>query len=66
MRSPQCLELFLYIVLGLFGAGLVLRHYITRKRRREENWPHPALAVSSRLDDRHLKAARDAEATLLG
>jgi type IV secretory pathway TraG/TraD family ATPase VirD4 len=66
MRNQQCLELFLYIVLGLFGAGLVLRHYITRKRRREENWPHPALAVSSRLDDRHLKAARDAEATLLG
>ena len=33
---------------------------------REENWPHPPLAISSRLDDQHLKAARDAEATLLG
>jgi type II secretory pathway component PulJ len=66
MRNPQCLELFLYMVLGLLGAGLVLSHYIRRRQKREENWPHPALAISSRLDDRHLKAARDAEATLLG
>jgi type IV secretory pathway TraG/TraD family ATPase VirD4 len=66
VRNPQCLELFLYIVLGLFGVGVVLGHFVGRKRRREENWPHPALAVSSRLDDRHLKVARDAEATLLG
>jgi type IV secretory pathway TraG/TraD family ATPase VirD4 len=66
MRNQQCLELFLYIVIGLFGAGLLVSHFVGRKRKREENWPHPALAVSSRLDDRHLKAARDAEATLLG
>ena len=66
MRNQQCLELFLYIVIGLFGAGLLVSHFVGWKRKREENWPHPALAVSSRLDDRHLKAARDAEATLLG
>ncbi len=66
MRNQQCLELFLYIVIGLFGAGMVLGHFVGRKRQREENWPHPPLAISSRLDDQHLKAARDAEATLLG
>ena len=66
MRNQQCLEIFLYIVIGLFGAGVVLGHFVGRKRKREENWPHPPLAISSRLDDRHLKTARDAEATLLG
>ena len=66
MRNQQCLELFLYIVIGLFGAGVVLGHFVGRKRKREENWPHPPLAISSRLDDRHLKTARDAGATLLG
>ena len=32
MRNQQCLELFLYIVIGLFGAGMVLGHFVGRKR----------------------------------
>jgi drug/metabolite transporter (DMT)-like permease len=40
MRNQQCLELFLYIVIGLFGAGLLVGHFLGRKRKREENWPH--------------------------
>lgn len=66
MRNPQCLELFLYFgVLG-FGALLAFSHFIGRWQKREENWLHPPLSVDSRTDDRELKTARSAEATLLG
>ena len=66
MRNPQCLELFLYLGVFSIGGLLIVSHFIGRRQKREENWPHPPLSVDSRTDDRELKTARSVEATLLG
>jgi len=66
VRNDQCLELFLYGMIGVFGSLLLGSHFIGRRQKREENWPHPPLAISSRKDSAMLKAAQESSATLLG
>ena len=66
LRNDQCLELFLYFMIGTIGALLIASHFIGRRQKREENWPHPPLAISSKKDAAFLKAARASGSTLLG
>jgi len=66
LRSDQCLEIFLDLVIGIFGIALLLSHFIGRREKREEMWPHPAIAIPGAKDAAIVEAAIHNEATVLG
>ena len=41
LRNAQCMELFMDFAILLFGTGLIIAQLAGRRRKREENWPHP-------------------------
>jgi type IV secretory system conjugative DNA transfer VirD4/TraG family protein len=66
IRSLQLLEGCLYALLALV-AGIALAWYlITLRRRREANWPHPALFITQAKDRAAVKAAFAQNAIVLG
>ena len=66
LRNTQCLEVFLYSSILSFGGGLILAQLFGRKRKREDNWPHPAIVISASKDAKTVSDASQAGATLLG
>ena len=66
LRNNQCLEIFLDCAIVFFGGGLVVAHFAVRKQKREENWPHPFIAVPAIKESQTLNTARADAATLLG
>jgi hypothetical protein len=66
LRSDQCLEIFLDLVIGIFGIALLLSHFIGRREKREEMWPHPAVSIPGAKDAAIVEAAIRNEATVLG
>jgi hypothetical protein len=66
LRNDQCLEIFLDCVILFFGGGLIIAHFAGRRRKREENWPHPAVVVPTAMDARIITDAHNNGATLLG
>ncbi|MDR3733899.1 MAG: hypothetical protein P4L10_00005, partial [Acidobacteriaceae bacterium] len=66
LRSDQCLEIFLDLVIGIFGIALLLSHFIGRREKREEMWPHPAVTIPGAKDAAVVEAAICKEATVLG
>ena len=66
LRNDQCLEIFLDCVILFFGGGLIVAHFADRRRKREENWPHPAVVVPTAMDARIITDAHNNGATLLG
>jgi Type IV secretory system Conjugative DNA transfer len=66
LRSQQCLEIFLYLAILIFGGGLILAQLIGRRKRREENWPHPAVVIPALKDAEIVRRADREAATVLG
>lgn len=66
LHNSQCLEIFLYSAVVLFGGGLVFAQLVGRPKRREENWPHPALIIRASKDAAIAEQAGRNGATLLG
>ena len=66
LRNEQCLEIFLDGAILFFGGGLIVAHFAGRRRKREENWPHPAVVVPTAMDARIATDAHNNGATLLG
>jgi hypothetical protein len=66
LSNQQCLEIFLYGATLFFGGGLLFAQLVGRRRRREENWPHPAILVPTAKDAATVCTANQGEATLLG
>ena len=66
LRSSQCLEIILDLAIGLFGIALILSHFIGRREKREEMWPHPALTVAGGRDAAIVEDANRTDATVLG
>jgi hypothetical protein len=66
MTNNECLELFLYLVIGTGGIAMLLSHYIGRKERRELHWPHPPLFVPAAKDANVVQKASRQGATVLG
>jgi len=66
LRNSQCLEIFLDLTIGFFGLVLFLSHFIGRREKKEENWPHPAIVVPGGRDARVLQDANRNHATVLG
>ncbi len=66
LRNDQCLEMFLDCAIVFFGGSLIVAHFAVRKQRREENWPHPAIAVPATKETKIVGQAHSDAATLLG
>jgi hypothetical protein len=66
LHNDQCLEIFLDCAVLFFGGGLVVAHFAGRKSKREENWPHPSIAVPAIKESRTLNTAHADATTLLG
>src|SRR5579862_9050553 len=66
IRPAQLVELSLYALYGLISAASLVWYFVTLRRRREENWPHPPLFVSQAKDRRAVAAAYDQSSIVLG
>jgi hypothetical protein len=66
LRTSQCLEFFLYCALLIFGGGLILSQLLGCRKKREENWPHPALLIRASKDAAIAQQAHSNGATVLG
>jgi hypothetical protein len=66
LRNNQCLEIFLYLSIFFFGGGLVLAQLVGRRRKREDNWPHPTVLIPASKDTAIVRDAHRASATVLG
>jgi hypothetical protein len=66
LRNDQCLEIFLYVAILFFGGGLVVAQLVGRRKKREENWPHPAILIPASKDAEIVRSANRDGATLLG
>jgi hypothetical protein len=66
LRNTQCLEIFLDFSVVLFGSFLVLSHFIGRREKREQSWPHPAIHVEAAKDAEIVASANREGAILLG
>src|SRR6202140_5294613 len=66
LTSRQLTELATYLIitaLAVVGAAIL---WVTRRSRREKQWPHPPVVISRRSDDRIVKEAWQQNAVVLG
>jgi hypothetical protein len=66
LHNSQCLEIFLDCAILFFGGGFALAQLVDRRKRREENWPHPAIQVPGSKDSEIVRRANLDGATVLG
>ena len=66
MTNTECLEIFLDLAIIIFASGLLLSHFIERKQKREEQWPHPPLFIPATKDAEIVEEANRNGATVLG
>ncbi len=66
LHNSQCLEIFLDSSILFFGGGVICAQLVGRRKRREESWPHPAIAVPASKDAAIVRDANRNGSTLLG
>lgn len=66
VRLAQLIEVSLYALYGLVSAASLVWYFVTLRRRREDNWPHPPLFVSQAKDRKAVAAAYNQDSILLG
>src|ERR1700727_1224260 len=66
IRISQLIELSLYGLYGLVGVASITWHFITLRRRREVNWPHPPLFITHTKDRKALASAHRQNSLVLG
>jgi hypothetical protein len=66
IRPAQLIELSLYALYGLVSAASLIWYFVTLRRRREANWPHPPLFVSQAKDRKAVAAAYNQNSIVLG
>jgi len=66
LDNSQCLEIFLYSAVLVFGGGLVFEQLLGRRKKREENWPHPAILIRGSKDAATVRNAQQSGATVIG
>jgi len=65
IRPEQLVEAGVYAICFAGTLVAVIWHLLTRKRRREEAWPRPAIRISARRHARNIRRANEQKATLL-
>lgn len=66
IRSAQLVELSLYALYAIVAVASVAWYFVTLRRRRETNWPHPPLFVSDAKDRKAVAAAHNQSSIVLG
>ena len=66
IRPAQLVELSLYTLYGLVAAISLIWHFMTLRRRREANWPHPPLFIGHTKDRKAVAAASEQNSIVLG
>jgi len=66
LRPEQLVELSLYAMYGLAATVAVAWHFLTLRRRREENWPHPPIFIGQAKDRKAVQTAHEQNAIVLG
>jgi hypothetical protein len=66
LRNGQCLEIFMNCAIVFFGGGFVIAQLVGRRKKREENWPHPPVFVTGTKDASTAQDANQNASTLLG
>ena len=66
IRPAQLIEFYLYALYGLIGAISLTWYFATLRRRREADWPHPALFVSHERDRKAVNEAYEQNSIVLG
>jgi hypothetical protein len=66
LRNGQCLEIFMNCAILFFGGGFVVAQVVGRRKKREDNWPHPPVFVTGTKDAFTAQDANQNASTLLG
>lgn len=66
IRISQLIELSLYGLYGVVGVASITWYFITLRRRREANWPHPPLFITHSKDRKALASAHGQNSIVLG
>lgn len=66
LTSRQLAESFTYLIIGVSAFTVALVLSLTRRSRREREWPHPPFAISPQRDAKIIKEAWKRNAVVLG
>ena len=66
IRPAQLVELSLYALYALVSTISVTWYFLTLRRRKEANWPHPPLFVSQAKDRKSVASAYEQNSIVLG
>ena len=66
IHPAQLVELSLYALYTLVSALSVTWYFVTLRRRREANWPHPPLFISQAKDRKAIASACEQNSIVLG
>ena len=66
IRAAQLIELSLYALYGGVALASITWYFATLRRRKEANWPHPALLISPAKDRKSVASAYDHKSIVLG
>ncbi|HTT21961.1 MAG TPA: type IV secretory system conjugative DNA transfer family protein [Candidatus Sulfotelmatobacter sp.] len=66
IRPAQLVELSLYALYALVSTISVTWYFLTLRRRKEANWPHPPLFVSQAKDRKAVASASEQNSIVLG
>jgi type IV secretory pathway TraG/TraD family ATPase VirD4 len=66
LTTRQLTELSSYLIITVFTLITVVVLWATRRSRRENEWPHPPLAISRKRDERIARQAWDQNSVVLG
>ncbi len=66
LTSRQLAELATYLIIVVSAFIVTAVQWVTRRSRREREWPHPPLAISRKRDERIIKEAWRGNAVVLG
>ena len=66
LRPRQLAEFASYLIITLFALVMAAVLLLTRRSRKEKEWPHPPLAISRKRDERITKRAWNQSSVVLG
>jgi len=66
IRPAQLVELSLYALYAIVAVASLVWYFVTLRRRRETNWPHPPLFISQAKDRKAVAAAYEQNSIVLG
>src|SRR5215510_7454626 len=66
LTGRQLAELATYLIIAVFALVLTVVFRVTRRPRQEKQWPHPALAISRKRDERIARQAWKQNSVVLG